>query len=249
MMEKTIGKKLYELRKQSGFTQDYVAEKLGVSAQAVSKWENDIACPDIMTLPNIANLYGISIDELFKNEEVKSNVKFEKTEKINENELIFRVYVDTVHGDDIKVNLPYLLVKEIINVGKNISGVVAGVDLSSVDFESIFKMVEMGVLGELVTVKTQNGDNVRVAAGCSLAAGQAMTAWNGISFTLQGCGKNLCQRPFAGTFRSAEQIAVGAAACLKRGGKPPLQVRISQETGKFHKQPLSIQSFAHFYPY
>lgn len=162
MMEKTIGKKLYELRKQSGFTQDYVAEKLGVSAQAVSKWENDIACPDIMTLPNIANLYGISIDELFKNEEVKSNVKFEKTEKLNENELIFRVYVDTANGDDIKVNLPYLLVKEIINVGKNISGVVAGVDMSSVDFESVFKMVEMGVLGELVTVKTQNGDNVRV---------------------------------------------------------------------------------------
>lgn len=162
MMEKTIGKKLYELRKQSGFTQDYVAEKLGVSAQAVSKWENDIACPDIMTLPNIANLYGISIDELFKNEEVKSNVKFEKTEKINENELIFRVYVDTANGDDIKVNLPYLLVKEIINVGKNISGVVAGVDLSIVDFESVFKMVEMGVLGELVTVKTQNGDIIRV---------------------------------------------------------------------------------------
>lgn len=161
-MEKTIGKKLYELRKQSGFTQDYVAEKLGVSAQAVSKWENDIACPDIMTLPNIANLYGISIDELFKNEEVKSNVKFEKTEKINENELIFRVYVDTANGDDIKVNLPYLLVKEIINVGKNISGVVAGVDLSIVDFESVFKMVEMGVLGELVTVKTQNGDIIRV---------------------------------------------------------------------------------------
>ena len=161
-MEKTIGKKLYELRKQSGFTQDYVAEKLGVSAQAVSKWENDIACPDIMTLPNIANLYGITIDELFKNEEVQSNVKYEKTERVNENELIFRVYVDTVHGDDIKVNLPYLLVKELINVGKNISGLFAGVDLSGVDFESIFRMVEMGVIGEIVTVKTQNGDNIRV---------------------------------------------------------------------------------------
>ena len=161
-MEKTIGKKLYELRKQSGFTQDYVAEKLGVSAQAVSKWENDIACPDIMTLPNIASLYGISIDELFKNEEVKSNVKFEKTEKVNENELVLRVYVDTANGDDIKVNLPYLLVKELINVGKNISGLFAGIDLSSIDFESIFKMVEMGVIGEIVTVKTQNGDNIRV---------------------------------------------------------------------------------------
>lgn len=161
-MEKTIGKKLYDLRKQSGFTQDFVAEKLGVSAQAVSKWENDIACPDIMTLPKIAELYGITIDELFKNEEVQSNVKFEKTEKINENELIFRVYVDTVHGDDVKVNLPYLLVKELINVGKDISFMFTGIDLSGVNFESIFKMVEMGVLGEIVTVETQNGDDIRV---------------------------------------------------------------------------------------
>ncbi len=161
-MEKTIGKKLYELRKQSGFTQDYVAEKLGVSAQAVSKWENDISCPDIMALPNIATLYGISIDELFKNDDIQSNVKYEKIEKVNENELVLRVYVDTVHGDDVKVNLPYLLVKELINVGKNISGIFAGVDLSGVDFESIFKMVEMGVLGEIVTVKTQNGDDIRV---------------------------------------------------------------------------------------
>ncbi len=161
-MEKTIGKKLYDLRKQSGFTQDYVAEKLGVSAQAVSKWENDIACPDIMTLPKIAELYSITIDELFKNEEVQSNVKFEKTEKVNENELIFRVYVDTANGDDIKVNLPYLLVKELINVGKDISSMFTGIDLSGVNFESIFRMVEMGVLGEIVTVKTQNGDDIRV---------------------------------------------------------------------------------------
>lgn len=161
-MEKTIGKKLYDLRKQSGFTQDYVAEKLGVSAQAVSKWENDIACPDIMTLPSIAELYGITIDELFKKEEVQSNVKYEKTEKVNENELIFRVYVDTANGDDIKVNLPYLLVKELINVGKDISSMFTGIDLSGVNFESIFRMVEMGVLGEIVTVKTQNGDDIRV---------------------------------------------------------------------------------------
>ena len=161
-MEKTIGKKLYNLRKQSGFTQDYVAEKLGVSAQAVSKWENDIACPDIMTLPNIANLYGITVDELFENEDVQSKVKFEKEEKTNENDLAFRVYVDTINGDTVKVNLPYVLVKEFIKVGKNISFAFTGIDLSGVDFENIFNMVELGVLGEFVNVKTQHGDIVRV---------------------------------------------------------------------------------------
>lgn len=166
-MEKTIGKKLYELRKQSGFTQDYIAEKLGVSAQAVSKWENDIACPDIMTLPSIAQLYGITIDELFNNEEIQSNVKYEKPEQINEEDLVLRVYVDTVHGDKVKVTLPYLVVKEFVKAGKNISAVVggtvvSGVDLSGIDFDLIFGMVANGVLGEIVNVQTQNNDVVRV---------------------------------------------------------------------------------------
>lgn len=166
-MEKTIGKKLHNLRKQSGFTQDYVAEKLGVSAQAVSKWENDIACPDIMTLPNIAELYGITIDELFKNEEIQSNVKYEVPEQINEDDLMLRVYVDTVNGDKVKVTLPYLIVKELVKAGKNISAVVggtvvSGVDLSGIDFDIIFKMVTNGILGEIVNVQTQNNDIVRV---------------------------------------------------------------------------------------
>lgn len=166
-MEKTIGKKLYELRKQSGFTQDYVAEKLGVSAQAVSKWENDIACPDIMTLPSIAQLYCITIDELFNNDDIQSNVKYEKPEQINEEDLVLRVYVDTVHGDKIKVTLPYLVVKEFVKAGKNISAVVggtvvSGVDLSGIDFDLIFGMVANGVLGEIVNVQTQNNDIVRV---------------------------------------------------------------------------------------
>ena len=64
-METTLGKKFAELRKLNGFTQDEVAEKLGVSPQAVSKWENDLSCPDIMLLPDIAKLFDVTIDELF----------------------------------------------------------------------------------------------------------------------------------------------------------------------------------------
>jgi len=167
-MEKTIGKKLYNLRKQAGFTQDYVAERLGVSAQAVSKWENDIACPDIMTLPNIAELYGITIDELFKNEEIQSIAKYDKTKKFIETELVVRVYIDSVHGDAVKVSVPYPIVKELVNVGTNISAVasgvvISGIDLSGVNFDAIFEMVEKGMLGEFVNITSQNGDIIRVA--------------------------------------------------------------------------------------
>ena len=47
----TFGEKLNSMRKNSGFTQEEVAVRLGISPQAVSKWENDLSCPDIMLLP------------------------------------------------------------------------------------------------------------------------------------------------------------------------------------------------------
>ena len=53
-MEQTLGKRIMENRKRLGMTQDQLAEKLGITAQAVSKWENDLSCPDISMLPNLS---------------------------------------------------------------------------------------------------------------------------------------------------------------------------------------------------
>ena len=63
-MEETLGKRIIANRKRLGMTQDRLAEHLGVTAQAVSKWENDQSCPDIAMLPKLAELFGISIDAL-----------------------------------------------------------------------------------------------------------------------------------------------------------------------------------------
>ena len=63
-MDQTLGKRIVSNRKRLGLTQDKLAERLGVTAQAVSKWENDQACPDISTLPRLAALFGITTDEL-----------------------------------------------------------------------------------------------------------------------------------------------------------------------------------------
>lgn len=63
-MEETLGKRIVSNRKRVGITQDRLAEQLGVTAQAVSKWENDQSCPDISMLPKLADIFGISIDEL-----------------------------------------------------------------------------------------------------------------------------------------------------------------------------------------
>ena len=63
-MEETLGKRIVANRKRIGLTQDQLAEKLGVTAQAVSKWENDQSCPDITMLPKLAEIFGTTTDTL-----------------------------------------------------------------------------------------------------------------------------------------------------------------------------------------
>ena len=60
-----IGNKIRKLRKQRGITQEQLAESIGVSFQAVSKWENNIALPDITLAPVLAGYFSVSMDELF----------------------------------------------------------------------------------------------------------------------------------------------------------------------------------------
>jgi len=63
-MEETLGKRIVANRKRLGMTQDALAEQLGVTAQAVSKWENDQSCPDITMLPKLARIFSTTTDEL-----------------------------------------------------------------------------------------------------------------------------------------------------------------------------------------
>ena len=58
----SIGQRISELRKQKGFSQEYVAERLDVSRQAVSKWETDISAPDTYNLIALAELFEVSVE-------------------------------------------------------------------------------------------------------------------------------------------------------------------------------------------
>ena len=61
----SIGRNISELRREKGLTQQQLAEKLGVSGQSVSKWENDVCAPDVAQFPQLAELFGVSIDRLY----------------------------------------------------------------------------------------------------------------------------------------------------------------------------------------
>ena len=65
-MKKTLGTMIAELRKQHGMTQLELAEKMGVTDKAVSKWERDLSCPDINSLPALAVILGVSVEELMQ---------------------------------------------------------------------------------------------------------------------------------------------------------------------------------------
>lgn len=65
MTESSLSAALTQLRRDSGMTQEQLASLLGVTFQAVSKWETGASCPDIQLLPRIADVFGVTLDALF----------------------------------------------------------------------------------------------------------------------------------------------------------------------------------------
>ncbi len=72
----SIGKNIARFRKAKGWTQAELGEKIGVSNQAVSKWESETSMPDVMLLPVLADAFGCYVDELFSRE-VKTEIHYD----------------------------------------------------------------------------------------------------------------------------------------------------------------------------
>ena len=66
MKEQTLGAMIAALRKEKGMTQLDLAQQLGVTDKAVSKWERDLSCPDVNSLPKLAEVLGVTVDELMQ---------------------------------------------------------------------------------------------------------------------------------------------------------------------------------------
>lgn len=63
-MKKTMGQTIADLRKEQGMTQKDLAEQMNVTDKAVSKWERDLSCPDVHSIPKLAEVLGVSVEEL-----------------------------------------------------------------------------------------------------------------------------------------------------------------------------------------
>lgn len=83
MKKQTLGNMIAVLRKERGMTQLELAEKMGVTDKAVSKWERDLSFPDVSSIPKLAEIFCVSVDELMQvKADTKENASSNKVEAI-----------------------------------------------------------------------------------------------------------------------------------------------------------------------
>ena len=119
-MEETLGKRIARCRKGLGLTQDRLADLLGVTAQAVSKWENDQSCPDIGTIPKLADIFGISTDALLGKENVDTPKKENRQNRENQEEGCVEVSVHTGKRSMLGLGIWLLLAGGMNILGKHL---------------------------------------------------------------------------------------------------------------------------------
>ena len=119
MEKQTLGGMIASLRKERDMTQAELAERIGITDKAVSKWERDLSCPDITTIPKLAEILGVSADELLRCRTESSN------EEKNE-------------------NLP-LLITRAVALAMSIATTVLAI-INKLDAKSGFTMLGIGLL-------------------------------------------------------------------------------------------------------
>lgn len=117
MKKKTLGMMIASLRKENGMTQLELAEKMLVTDKAVSKWERDLSCPDVNTIPKLAEVFNISVDELMQ---VKNDSQ--NNEKIVLTQLIHLIMKGVALAMGVAVVVLSVLKKLDVNSGMGMLG-------------------------------------------------------------------------------------------------------------------------------
>ncbi|MBP3569267.1 MAG: helix-turn-helix domain-containing protein [Lachnospiraceae bacterium] len=157
-MELTIGKRIAQLRKEKGLTQEELSQMMEVSAQAVSKWENDLTCPDISSLPKLAKILGVTVDALLSGKEEAAPVAqvLPPENRKELKDMMLRIVVDENGGDHVKINIPMALIQVALDMGMELPQVSGNSALKSLDLTQIVNMVRQGAVGNLMEVETDD---------------------------------------------------------------------------------------------
>ena len=160
-MKESFGQRFQRLRKAKGFTQEQIAERVNISYQAVSKWENDITSPDISILGELANILEVTVDELLGRVDPNKVTLVEEPQRKELKNMLLKIIVDSRDGDKVNIKLPMLIIKTFLDSGMPIS-INGNKSLENIDFKQIFDLVEQGVVGELVNIESNDEGIVRI---------------------------------------------------------------------------------------
>lgn len=153
-MKPTIGQNIASYRKKAGMTQEELSEKLGVTAQAISKWENDLSYPDLEIVRKLADIFDITVDQLLNGEDAIPAVKVVETD--NPEKRILLICVETEGTTKVNLRIPVGLVEKACETGKlqNLLGEQASV------LEGAMEFIRMGAVGPIVDVKDDDSNTV-----------------------------------------------------------------------------------------
>lgn len=163
-MNITLGKRIATLRHEKGLKQEELAQMLCVTAQAISKWENDQTCPDISLLPQLAKILGVSVDELLSGKTEKEPVvkMLQENEMKNIKDMMLRIVVNSEDGEIVRVNIPLGVIEAVMDSGLNMFEISGNNALKNIDLKKIMNMVKCGVVGNLVEVESADGETVQI---------------------------------------------------------------------------------------
>ena len=160
----TLGKRIAAFRKEKGLTQEALAEKTNVTAQAVSKWENDQTCPDIQLLPELSKILGVSVDKLLtgKTESAPPVTLVPEEERKAITDMMMRIECSAPDGDHVRVNLPLALIQIALETGLELPQFSGSSILQKIDFKQIFELVSRGAIGNLIEMESSDGEQLRI---------------------------------------------------------------------------------------
>lgn len=167
-----LGENIAALRKNRGFTQEELAKRLGVSPQAVSKWENGTACPDIALLPEIADIFSVTVDDLMRapaerlisnenklgkdeSEADKSATDFKDCKPCGFEDKKVNISIIQPNGKPVNVKLPFNLVKTGMKIG-SIYGLPQNL------FNSVAEALSSEEIGEILSLDGENGEKITI---------------------------------------------------------------------------------------
>ncbi len=164
----TFGQRFSRLRKAKGLTQEDVASKVGLTYQAVSKWENDLSAPDISILLQLSDILCVSVEELLgKDTSTKETTEAPATTTPKQKRDIYKCFLKLVAqdgGDKANIKIPIAVIMACLdnNLDINNFNVVGGDSGINIDFRKIIDLVLSGAIGEILNVEGENGEKVSI---------------------------------------------------------------------------------------